>query len=121
MGKAEAHVEEYLLEKCKNKGWLCYKMESIATRGFPDRLVIGNGQTIFVETKSPVGQPSSVQKHRIKEMLTHGADVRLIRHRAAVDELIAFIDGCVPDENTHARMTRATKDNSQRKIFDLRK
>lgn len=89
MGKPEAHVEDYLYEKSDEFGFLCYKFTSPGHRGVPDRVVIGRGHTVFIETKAPEGRLSAIQKRRIRLMIEHGADVRKCYTR---DEVDAFFE-----------------------------
>lgn len=89
MGKAEEYVEGYLRKKTKEAGYLCYKFTSPGRRGVPDEIVIHNGHVTFIETKSLTGQASAIQKKRIKEMLEHGADVKVCNTRELIDEFIA--------------------------------
>lgn len=88
MGHAENQVEKYLVDHCADNGFLCYKYVATSRRGIPDRIVIGNGYTIFVETKSPVGELSKQQIFRIKEMEAAGANVRVCYTRTQCDILI---------------------------------
>lgn len=87
MGKAENYVEGYLVDRVKAVSGLCWKFTSGIT-GVPDRVVILNGHTVFVETKSRVGKPSPIQRVRIQTMREAGADVRLINSRELVDALL---------------------------------
>ena len=65
MGQAEGIVETYLKKECEKQNFTCYKFTSPGTTGVPDRIVIGNGQTIFVETKSSTGRLEDIsQKNR---------------------------------------------------------
>ena len=88
MGRPEGYVEEYLVEKSEEKGYLCYKWVSPGRRGVPDRILIGNGRVIFVELKSSVGRLSKSQQLMIPRLREHGADVRVIRSRSEVDALM---------------------------------
>lgn len=88
MGKPEAKVEKYFHEKCKEKGYGCYKYTPTSIRGFPDRIFVGNGYTIFVEMKAPVGKLSPQQIKRIKEIEKNGGCVRVCYTREACDELL---------------------------------
>lgn len=89
MGKPESIVEHYLVQQCEKAGLLCRKYISPGRRGVPDRIVIGGGRTVFIETKSAVGRLSNLQKREIKRMLSHGADVRIYNTRQQVDNFIA--------------------------------
>lgn len=88
MGKAEGIVEVYLRDQCEANGILCYKFVSPGYRGVPDDIIIYNGKTIFVETKSSTGQLSEIQKKRIHDMKDHGADVRVCSTRPSIDKLL---------------------------------
>ena len=82
MGKPEGTIEEYLIKQTKNFGYMQRKTASPSNRGFPDRLVIGNGHVVFVELKSATGGPSKLQKNTIKEMREQGATVYIINTKA---------------------------------------
>ena len=86
MGKPEGRVENYLVDKCKEHGFLCFKFVSPGRRGVPDRIVIGNGRTVFIELKAPEGTPSELQKLTIRKMRAVGADVRICYSRQQIDE-----------------------------------
>ncbi len=87
MGKAEGIIERYLATQAKKHNYLCYKFTSPGIRGVPDRILIGGSQTIFVETKSPVGDLRKQQEFRIREMEQHGATVYVVNSKDAIDEL----------------------------------
>lgn len=91
MGRAEGYVENYLVKKAKEKGFLCFKFTSPGTRGVPDRIVIGNGKTVFIETKSKTGTPSELQKIRIRQLKEHGAEVYIASSREQIDQILATI------------------------------
>ena len=92
MGRPEGYVEEYLVEKSEERGYLCYKWVSPGRRGVPDRIQIGNGHVIFVELKSFVGVLSKSQQLMIPRLREHGADVRVIRSRGEVDALLEELE-----------------------------
>lgn len=87
MGKAEGEVENYLRTKALENHYLCYKFTSPSTSGVPDRILIGFGNVIFVETKSETGKTRRLQEVTIEKMQKHGADVRVINTKKLVDEL----------------------------------
>ena len=92
MGKPEETVELYLKKKAEAKGFLCYKFVSPGHNGVPDRIVIGNGHTVFVETKAPDGVLRKQQAHRIKEMKQRGASVYVAYTREQVDEILETME-----------------------------
>lgn len=87
MGKAENYVEHYLRDRVKKLRGLCFKFTS-GVNGVPDRVVILDGQVVWVEAKAPGKKPDPLQLVRHAEMRTAGADVRVIDTREQVDELI---------------------------------
>ena len=52
----EKDVEQHLKKQVENFGGLCLKFISPGTRGVPDRLIIYNGNVLFVELKKPGGK-----------------------------------------------------------------
>lgn len=92
MGKAEGYVEKYLKKQIIAEGGLCFKFTS-GVNGVPDRIIVINGLTLFVETKSHNGTLSPLQKVQIKRMRDQGADVRVTHTRELVDELITELTG----------------------------
>lgn len=87
MGKAENTVEGYLKTKAEDNGFLIYKFMS-GHDGVPDRILIGHGHTVFVETKAPDGRIRPLQEAVIETMSDHGAEVYVTYTRKQVDELI---------------------------------
>lgn len=92
MGRPEGQVEEYLVEKSEERGYLCYKWVSPGRRGVPDRILVGSGKVIFIELKSSVGVLSKSQQLMIPRLREHGADVRVIRSRSEVDALMMELE-----------------------------
>lgn len=90
MGHAENYVEGYLHKQAKKRGFLCYKFTS-GNDGVPDRILIGNGYTIFIETKAKGQTPRPLQKAIISEMKNCGANVFVIDNRTDVDLLLEHI------------------------------
>ena len=88
----EGRVESYLLQQCKNRGFLCYKFVSPGNRGVPDRIVIGNGHTVFVELKAKSKVPRKLQLKVHKKMRDAGADVRVADTSELVDELMSELE-----------------------------
>ena len=85
MGKPEGKVEDYLIKKCEEHGFLCYKFVSPGRNGVPDRIVIGRGHTVFIELKSEDGKPSKLQLLNAKRMTEAGADVRFCFSKSEID------------------------------------
>lgn len=90
MGKAENFIEGYLHKQAKKRGFLCYKFIS-GNDGVPDRILIGNGYTVFIETKAPGEKPRLLQKAVIREIRATGANVFIIDSRQDIDKLLDHI------------------------------
>ena len=84
----EGRVESHLVNECEKHGFLCYKFVSPGNKGVPDRIVIGNGRTIFVELKAPNETLRKLQEYVVNKMKNAGADVRVANTKEKVDALI---------------------------------
>ena len=85
----EAKVEQYLVKRCKEKGWLCLKFTSPGTRAVPDRLIlIPGGYQLFVELKRPGGKPRVDQVAMIEKLQQLGQIVHVIDTKQKVDQLL---------------------------------
>lgn len=93
MGKAEGRVEGYLTSRAKEAGGMCFKLSASLLNGIPDRLVVLNGHTVFVETKAPKGRLDPLQVVRIDELRQRGAIVHVACTRDQIDGLIASLVG----------------------------
>jgi hypothetical protein len=87
----EGKVEDHLFKQCKKLDFVCLKFTSPANSGVPDRVIIGNGLTVFLELKAPGEVPRALQYEVINEMISHGAIVRVADTKTLVDELLAEI------------------------------
>lgn len=111
MGKPESTVELYLKQKAEEKGYLCYKFVSPGHTGVPDRIVIGNGKTIFVETKAPNGVLRKKQEITIRRMRQNGATVYVAYSRDQVDSLLLELDAG-NQGGVHAQIKKQTDNAS---------
>lgn len=91
MGKPEGIIENYLIKSSKKHGFLCMKFTSPNLNGVPDRIVIGNGYTIFVEVKKPDGRLDKLQIEIIKQMQKAGAYVVVVYTKDDIDKLLNII------------------------------
>ena len=57
----ESTIEQYLVEQVKALGGECRKLRWIGRNGAPDRIVMLNGQVIFIELKAPGGRATASQ------------------------------------------------------------
>lgn len=87
----ESAIEKYLVKRCKEEGWLCYKFSSPAQRGVPDRIVcLPKGAVIFVEVKQENGVLSKLQEACHKDLFKLGQLVTIIWSKEGVDQFIKF-------------------------------
>lgn len=107
MGKAEAYIEDYLVKQCKKHNFWCAKFTSPGTSGVPDRVVIGNGYTVFVELKRPGESPRMLQQVIITRMRNNGAFVLAIDNHDAIDKLMYWFE-----------QTKHHKSKENRRLFD---
>jgi hypothetical protein len=89
--KPEGEIENYILKQSEKNNVLCYKFVSPGNKGVPDRILIGNGKTVFVELKAPGEKPRELQKYVIKKMKKAGADVRVADTKRDVDIILKDI------------------------------
>lgn len=91
MKQIENDVETYLYNQAKKHDILCYKFTAPSTAGVPDRILIGNNKTVFVELKKPGAKPRKLQVAIHKIMREHGAIVFVADTKSLVDDIITFM------------------------------
>jgi len=74
----ESAIELAVCKHAKSRGVLCYKFNSAAFKGVPDRLFLYKGETLFIEFKAWGKTPSILQAHRIAEIEAQGHTVKVI-------------------------------------------
>lgn len=84
----ESHIEKYLIERIEAMGGLCWKFASPGTKGVPDRVVVLNGTTVFVEVKAPGEYPRPLQNKRIEQIRARGGRAGYVSTIEEVDELV---------------------------------
>lgn len=87
----EGIVEDHLFKECRKLDFVCLKFTSPANSGVPDRVIIGNGLTVFLELKAPGEKLRRLQQEVIADMVSHGAIVRVADTKELVDDLLAEI------------------------------
>jgi len=96
----EAEIEKYLVRKIKDINGLCWKFTSPGTKGVPDRIVVVNGMTIFVELKRPLGgRIDPTQAYRVQQIRERGGTAYFINNKNQIKQLVKHLkDGQLPDE-----------------------
>lgn len=86
---SEKVIERYLVDSVKELGGLCLKYHNANMVGFPDRIcVMPNGYTMWVELKSKDGKLSTMQQHRINQLLRLGHAVHVCNSKQSVDAVL---------------------------------
>ena len=84
----EGIIETYQKNQSKVNGYLCYKWTSSNSQnGVPDRILIGHGKTIFVETKAPGEVPRRLQDYIHRQIRKHGGLVYVTDTKEKIDAL----------------------------------
>lgn len=86
----ESAVEDRLVERCRDAGFLPMKFTSPARGGVPDRLLVTPVGTLFVELKRPTTKPDPRQAATHEKLRSFGGEVHVV---STLDEVDALIDG----------------------------
>lgn len=92
----EREIEKYLREKIKEIGGRAIKMVPAFESGIPDRQILYQGRTVFVELKKAGKNPSAIQAVFMRELEKMGFETRVIDSKEKVNQLISFLT----NENT---------------------
>lgn len=87
----ENDIENYLIRKTEMLGGLCLKFVSPGRRGVPDRIILIDGKTFFVELKRPGGAPRKDQLKMKEKFEKQGVSVYVVDTKQKVDVLLATI------------------------------
>jgi hypothetical protein len=95
----EREVEQFLRDKCKEAGLLCWKMQSLSIRGFPDRMVVcPDGRIYFVEVKGDGGRLSQLQKVVIDRLRSNKCNVFVVTGIESVKAFLSYVSTGNPDD-----------------------
>lgn len=95
----EADLEARLVRGVKAVGGVAYKFVSPGSVGVPDRLVVlPGGKIVFVELKAEDGRLSRMQVYQNAQLRGLGADVRVVKGAAGVEEFLDWLREVSPDE-----------------------
>jgi hypothetical protein len=88
MTNRESQIEKYLVDQVKAIDGLCWKFVSPGVSGVPDRIILIEGHTYFVEVKTEDGRLDKLQHHRCRQIRDRGISVNIVRNKDQVDALI---------------------------------
>lgn len=119
MGRAEKKVEDRVVGRTKRLGGECRKYVSPGRRGVPDRIAFLPGLTVFIETKTPIGCLSPLQRSEIRKLLRLSTWVFVCNSTREVDELFDTIEGLGHEKTGNAmRGLRALQAATWSAVFD---
>ena len=84
----ENQVERHLHSRIGLIGGLCLKFTSPGTAGVPDRIIIHEGRTMFVELKRPGENPRPLQVTVFRQMKREGAFIYVLSSKEQVDQFV---------------------------------
>lgn len=84
----EKDIEKRLVNGVKSLGGRCYKWVSPGNSGVPDRIVLLDGEAIFVELKRAGGIVSPIQERQIQRIAKTGNRVEVIFGKSGVDNFL---------------------------------
>jgi len=85
----ESLIEAHLTRLVKQAGGMCIKTLS-PTAGWPDRAVIHQGKTYWIEVKQSNGKLSAIQEWTHDEMSKRGVDVYVLW---SLNDVEHFVEG----------------------------
>lgn len=90
--KKEKSIEKRLVDGVKVLGGRCYKWVSPGNSGVPDRIVLLDGETIFVELKRDGGIVSPIQERQIQRIAKTGNQVEVIFGESGVENFLRRLE-----------------------------
>ena len=87
----EAEIEQYLNDKVFALGGECRKVKWQGRNGAPDRLVMLNGRTIFIELKRPGEKAKPHQAREHDRMRRMGQQVEVLDSLEQIDRVLYAI------------------------------
>lgn len=88
----EKDIEKRLVDGVKALGGRCYKWVSPGNSGVPDRIVLLDGETIFVELKRVGGIVSPIQERQIRRIAKTGNRVEVVFGEAGVENFLRRLE-----------------------------
>lgn len=87
----ERDVERHLTKAVRAAGGLALKFTSPARRNVPDRVVVLNGRTHFVELKRPGERPTTAQEREHDRISDAGGTVWVVDSVEGADKLVELM------------------------------
>lgn len=74
----ESAIEQAVCRHARQRGWLADKFTSPGRRAAPDRILLKEGRTFFIEFKAPGKKPTQLQEQAHRRLLTAGFEVFVV-------------------------------------------
>lgn len=92
MGRAEALVERYLLDRVEELGGITRKVTYQGRQGSPDRwCFFPKGKLLIIECKSAIGGLSRQQAVEIDTLKSFGQKVHVVNSIEQIDEVLSAV------------------------------
>ncbi len=92
----EAHIERYLVDRVKRIGGELRKVRWIGRHAAPDRVLMLDGATVWIELKAPGETPKRHQAREHTRMRNMGQRVEVIDSHEQVDILLDEFTEALP-------------------------
>lgn len=73
--KLESDIQRDIIRRYERKGYMAVKIGLCNKPGFPDLMLLKDGEILFVEVKRPGEKPRPLQEYRIAELREAGFEV----------------------------------------------
>jgi hypothetical protein len=92
-------IENHLIKKCTEKGWVCKKFSGPKKKGIPDCVITApDGTVIYVEMKVPGKKPTRLQRNDSLSA-SHGIHVFVVNSKDNIDVLLNTIQTAIDADN----------------------
>lgn len=91
----EKGLENLLVKKVKELGGVTFKFESPGNKGVPDRIILYNGKSYFVEVKNESSNTElrKLQRFQIERIKMQGIYACRIKTKQELEDLLILIYG----------------------------
>jgi hypothetical protein len=81
-------IENHLIKKCTERGWVCKKFSGPKKKGVPDCVITApDGTVLYVEVKVPGKKPTPLQRNDSLSA-SHGIHVFVVTSKENIDVLL---------------------------------
>lgn len=86
----EKTIVNNVMAVARQLGWWTMKNHGsqFSVAGLPDVLCIKAGRAVWLEAKRPGEEPTRIQEHRMRELISHGCPVAVVRSAGDAREFL---------------------------------